>query len=104
VPGRFEDRSLGQSCGKLTAAGTALRVRVMSSTAPEGPTGIYTCRTARRVLRKYAKSRPSMDRPTGEVRYRGRTWSCYLIRDDSGYNCLHGYADERYLSGRFARR
>lgn len=70
-----------KSCGTTSAAGVTMRVSVI------GNGKLHACPTSRGVIRAYRRTRPTQSRPTGSVRYMGRKWDCYLIRDSSGYNC-----------------
>lgn len=73
------------ACGTTTAAGKTMKVRLYN----EWGTGFksLSCETARGILRKFARIRPTPSSPTATLRYRGRRWSCYLSRERRGYNC-----------------
>ena len=47
----------------------------------------YSCATARGLMRKYARTRPSVRRYNRTVRYANRLWDCYFASDKSGYSC-----------------
>ena len=71
-------------CGNTSAAGRTMKVAILN---PYRVRISYPCTTAKGLMRKYARTRPSRLRPNRIVLFGGRRWACYLASDRSGYSC-----------------
>jgi hypothetical protein len=88
-------------CGTTSAVGVTMRVEINN---PYRVRISYSCTTARGLMRKYARTRPSVRRYNQTVRYANRLWDCYFASDRSGYSCsVAGRANYRIpsVSSRF---
>jgi hypothetical protein len=102
APAAHADTRL-KSCGKTEAGTVSLRVAIW--TVWETRRSPYSCATARGVLRAYARSKPTQRKPTADIRYRGKTWSCTFPRDGREYHCApKGDYRSPYAAGVISKR
>ena len=71
-------------CGTTSAVGVTMRVMINN---PYRVRISYSCTTARGLMRKYARTRPSLRRYNKTVRYANRLWDCHFPSDKSGNSC-----------------
>jgi hypothetical protein len=71
-------------CGNTSAVGRTMKVAILN---PFRVRISYSCATAKGLMRKYARTRPSRLHPNRVVLFGGRRWACYYASDRSGYSC-----------------
>lgn len=71
-------------CGNTSAVGKTMKVTIHN---PFRVRISYSCVTAKGLMRKYARTRPSRTRSNRIVLFGGRRWACFFASDSSGYSC-----------------